>query len=374
MYVRVNYSIDYNDEYIDIDLKIENEKFTKILDRVSRIYTKEELKHQFILNFMEQYIYYSYASLKQFEKEKTIISNSNYKKLINESDLINITEVEYYLKVQKIISDEIKKYTDVTNHDKFFESFSLACSYLLNLNAEFFDDKTQINIPINILEDKQVIDFLNFIDECQSPEVNYLNNALVISIGPMSDGEQAFIKLFSALFYGLTLNRYEEKRTAIILLDEPDKSMHPEWSRILLSEVMNFLKRLEEGYERYQIIITSHSPFVISDLPKENVIALDKHLTTGKCVIKKIEIEQTFANNIHSILIDKFFMTATIGEFALDKVNSVINRLVQKESLSEEETVESKYIISLVGDELIREKLVELFNDKIKFQREGNSR
>ncbi|MNN90550.1 hypothetical protein D3C81_2085130 [compost metagenome] len=67
-------------------------------------------------------------------------------------------------------------------------------------------------------------------------------------------------------------------------------------------------------------------------------------------------------------------MTATIGEFALDKVNSVINRLVQKESLSEEETVESKYIISLVGDELIREKLVELFNDKIKFQREGNSR
>ncbi len=90
--------------------------------------------------------------------------------------------------------------------------------------------------------------------------------------------------------------------------------------------------------------------------------------------LKKIEIEQTFANNIHSILIDKFFMTATIGEFALDKVNSVINRLVQKESLSEEETVESKYIISLVGDELIREKLVELFNDKIKFQREGNSR
>ncbi len=63
--------------------------------------------------------------------------------------------------------------------------------------------------------------------------------------------------------------------------------MHPEWSRILLSEVMNFLNRLEEGYERYQIIITSHSPFVISDLPKENVIALDKHLTTGKCVIKK---------------------------------------------------------------------------------------
>lgn len=91
VYVRVNYSIDYNDEYIDIDLKIENEKFTKILDRVSRIYTKEELKHQFILNFMEQYIYYSYASLKQFEKEKAIISNSNYKKLINETDLINST-------------------------------------------------------------------------------------------------------------------------------------------------------------------------------------------------------------------------------------------------------------------------------------------
>lgn len=64
---------------------------------------------------------------------------------------------------------------------------------------------------------------------------------------------------------------------AFVLVDEPELSLHPRWQMKILS----FLKSLftnEEGIQTSQIIITTHSPFIIHNCDRSNdkVIILEK--------------------------------------------------------------------------------------------------
>jgi len=83
--------------------------------------------------------------------------------------------------------------------------------------------------------------------------------------------------------------------------------------------------------QKYHFILTSHSPFLLSDIPKENVIFLEK----GKQVYPEIE---TFGANIHTLLSHGFFMKdGLMGEFAKGKINEIIDffQKVEKEQSKE---------------------------------------
>ena len=75
-----------------------------------------------------------------------------------------------------------------------------------------------------------------------------------------------------------------------------------------------------------QILVTSHSPFIVSDLPNENVIFLTKEENKGNCVVKNSlnDMKKTFGANIHTLLSDSFFMESLMGEFAKSKIDGVI--------------------------------------------------
>lgn len=228
---------------------------------------------------------------------------------------------------------------------------------ILQFNPDWFG-KEKIIIPLQDNYNKYVIEFLtildslNFVDE----EVQSLIKVFSIKFHPFSAGEEALMSLFASLHYALKLDYNRKKDKAIILLDEPDNFMHPEWSRLLVKELSAFLNRLENDYQSYQIVVTTHSPFIISDLPKSNVIALNKDIETGKCQI--VPVVETFASNIHTLLAQDFFMSSTIGEFAKDKINNVIDllRSSNPESLKERRE-EIDYIISIIGEPLIKNKL-----------------
>ena len=71
--------------------------------------------------------------------------------------------------------------------------------------------------------------------------------------------------------------------------------------------------------EQFQIIISTHSPLVITDIPKDNILFL------GKNEERQIEY-QTFAQNIHTILYDGF-LDDTIGEFAKVKIAKLVDEM-----------------------------------------------
>ncbi|MEA3553669.1 MAG: hypothetical protein U9R39_04590, partial [Campylobacterota bacterium] len=112
-------------------------------------------------------------------------------------------------------------------------------------------------------------------------------------------------------------------------------------------------------------------PFILSDLPKENVIFLEDG--EQKYPFKD---KQTFGANIHTLLSHGFFMNdGLMGEFAKNKINNVIKNLKDKEyNPSKEEKENILAIIKIIGEDFLRTKLLDMYykkfnDDFIKEQR-----
>jgi hypothetical protein len=115
------------------------------------------------------------------------------------------------------------------------------------------------------------------------------------------------------------------------------------------------------------IIFSSHSPFLLSDIPKENVIFLEKDEITGNCknVSDKTNID-TFGANIHTLLSHGFFMKdGLMGEFAKSKINEIIefhnrtkaDNMDKKALVSEYENqkIQFWHIQNIVGDDYLKQ-------------------
>ena len=130
----------------------------------------------------------------------------------------------------------------------------------------------------------------------------------------LSQGER---KLFTEFLMIYDAIKTLDKQDIFIVLDEPDLTLHPDWQKKYTSELIGLLSNFTE--KNFHIIITSHSPFVLSDLPKENVIFLEKGIQ--KYPFKD---KQTFGANIHTLLSDGFFMSdGLMGEFAKGKIEEI---------------------------------------------------
>ena len=58
----------------------------------------------------------------------------------------------------------------------------------------------------------------------------------------------------------------------IICFDEPEGTFHPEWARKYVYYLVKFLDLVNESKDlTFQIIIATHSPFIVSDIPEQNI-------------------------------------------------------------------------------------------------------
>ncbi|RFU67477.1 hypothetical protein D0469_14580 [Peribacillus saganii] len=357
MYLTITPSMHIND---DIDLEIEKgfeEKFNFLVRNPNKRRFKFNQKQDSINHFLYEFCHSLASQFFLLPKMKNELSN-----IISTIKDFKVHEDNFYDYYIKIITTLLRYHEQ---NDKYFKNrhhqiIDILEGFIQDLSG--FDPawfhKENITIPLNNVSHNvslnnflKLFDSLNFIDE----EIQSLIKIFSLKFHPFSAGEEALLSLFSALHYALSLEYNETKDKAIILLDEPDNFMHPEWSRLLINELCSFLNRLDNGYQTYQVIVTTHSPFIISDLPKENVIALEKDLSTGKCI--QVPIVESFAANIHTLLAEDFFMKSTIGEFAKYKINRTISLLKNPNDLSLNEKEEIDYIISIIGEPLIKHKL-----------------
>lgn len=189
----------------------------------------------------------------------------------------------------------------------------------------------------------------------------------------MSSGEKALFTIYSR-FYSLTnenLRRKEAmlKRNLIVLMDEPDAYLHPAWQKQLVDSLHSFLRSIfaktSEGQQRsLQLIFTTNNPLSITDLPHNNVILLKREndylQLTGFSDNKR-----TFAANIFDLYTDSFFLSnGYTGNFAVKKINAVFEDLNSADIISDERKEEIKKIIHLIGEPLIKNKLIEMYHQK----------
>lgn len=107
--------------------------------------------------------------------------------------------------------------------------------------------------------------------------------------------------------------------------------------------------------------MSTHSPFVLSDIPQSNVLYIDN----GKDVGCDMGIN-TFAANVNELLSKSFFLSnGFIGEFAKEKINSLVKYLTQGDDMggywNEQKTFD---VINMLGDEVIRYQLRSMYKER----------
>jgi predicted ATP-binding protein involved in virulence len=278
--------------------------------------------------------------------------------------------------------DELKKL--IPNNDQVSPVYKLTNHILTNINdfilvtsnIKLIDSLEESSVMLNadIFETAKLIDALKTLDN-----VNALNHrqhnigtiAKILSVMPSyirvnvydennvcfndySYGEKNLISLIYSLMYYVHFFSTSDN-TINIFLDEIETGLNPKWQRELINILMPFFAKLNISLN---IVISSHSPFILSDLPKDNIIFLEKETETGNCKNSSKDIKiNPFGANIHTLLSHGFFMTdGLMGQFSKVKINEVIKYL-KNEGSDIRTDKEAESIINIIGDEVLKSTL-----------------
>lgn len=214
--------------------------------------------------------------------------------------------------------------------------------------------------------------FCSFLDKLMRKEHSFVLKHLIISLPQLSSGEQALQNIFSWLRLPPSFKEILGEDSVpiqdniLLLLDEVDLYMHPEWQRNFLHYLS---KQLEDEYKgkHIQIIFSTHSPLVLSDIPSSNIIYLEKN--DEKCTIaQRSEQNESFGANIYSLLKDSFFLKRSIGEFAYSRISEMIKELEKMKECSDDQDqrakcVEYRRLINIIGEPVLRKKLLMMCDD-----------
>lgn len=180
----------------------------------------------------------------------------------------------------------------------------------------------------------------------------------------LSSGERQFLFMMSSIIYHvMNIKSVPTSRVAYrylnIVLDEVEMCFHPEYQRTFIYNLLNAIVRLHlNTYCSFNIIITTHSPFLLSDIPQSNVL----YLENGE-VVDKSKMRNPFAANVNDILYQSFFLcNGFMGEFAKRKIIKMIND-VNNNKFDEQKTRE---LVDLVGEPILKERLQDLIEESLQ--------
>lgn len=185
----------------------------------------------------------------------------------------------------------------------------------------------------------------------------------------LSTGEYYFVTLFSNLYSMISGNNQDiyvydysklEKKTKNLLLifDEAELCMHPRWQRMYMKWLVDSCEQLFNDIS-IKIIITTHSPIILSDFPANSVLYLRQNREY------EIREKKTFGSDIHSLYLDSFFLEdyGIMGAFAEEKINKIADRLLA-EPVEKDDYERTEKAIEYIGEGVIRDKLLELLSRK----------
>ncbi len=256
-------------------------------------------------------------------------------------------------------------------------SFQVILNCLINIDEKHFKNKYIVVDFSKTIDYENIVNLFNAFQQLiyKGFTVDFnIWEKFKITLPYSSDGERVMIDIFSKLLHSI---EREQNLLHILLLDEPDQRLHPEWSRQFIQLVCESVKKLSSAIEKrenrkisIQLIMTTHSPLLLSDIKSEDVILLKKD--KSELCIDKNNIN-TFGANIHEILRNSFFLKTTVGEFATAKIKE-INEVI---SLNEKEFMdigihqsvleEYRNIINEIGEPIIRNSLLSKLNRCLKW-------
>ncbi|MCF0238273.1 MAG: AAA family ATPase, partial [Sphaerochaetaceae bacterium] len=187
----------------------------------------------------------------------------------------------------------------------------------------------------------------------------------IIELSQMSSGEQQLYNSLSYVIYHI--KNAQSNKNGIgngsipykyfnLIFDEAELYYHPEFQRSFIKNIVEILKRSCIDVKGINILVVTHSPFILSDIMEKNILALEN----GK---KYSKLNRTLAANIYDLLSNQFFMTSTIGECSKEIIENIIKYCSEKKKDSLKQEMYSE-IIKDIGDEFLNSALTEMIEEK----------
>ncbi|HEL3180068.1 TPA: restriction system-associated AAA family ATPase [Stenotrophomonas maltophilia] len=142
----------------------------------------------------------------------------------------------------------------------------------------------------------------------------------IVDYVSLSDGEHQMAQLIGTMSMVSFPN-------VLFLFDEPESHFNPQWRVKLLSRVLSLKTAngsrsdaspasLQDG------LLTTHSPFVASDMRKERVLIFRKHAGAQKIEVRNPDIE-TFGTTFDAILAECFGIEPPISDLSMARIDEL---------------------------------------------------
>lgn len=332
-------------ESLDLNITLINSPYDNVSEEVKynieRIQNVFDLKDFSSCSWIEQraygYLDYKinrilnhYANI--FNEEKI---EDNFKKMLDYDSHITykLTQTINFINNSNYIKSECEKYTPER----------IKGMYGNGLDGYAFYNDPNISIEIPNEKNRLIDDIYTSQSEDLADQIKYLPPPLFDydfhfseedndTFEKLSSGEKQQIYSIHTIMYHLRnvssvkqTNELKKYHKINILLDEIELYFHPEMQRHFINRLIKGINQLTKYFEKnidsINILIATHSPFILSDIPSSNIL----RLTNGN--IKNVQ-DQTFGANIHDLLANDFFLeNGFMGEFAKNEINKVIDSL-----------------------------------------------
>ena len=295
---------------------------------------------------------------KTFSWDRRQRCNILFKEIINQFEKTRefIPEKEHYILCKKFV---FFLWNNIQVIETFFEIEVADLGEHSSITANI-----QLGDTIDPCLEEFMIRFVNF-----GRAVSKQHYFIIYNWG-LSSGEGNLLHMFTKLRYALAGNSYDKENvrlspeniatnnyelpcrreeklltttdyktmhdcdSVILFIDEADLTYHPEWQRLFISIITEFLPKVfpnpyytdsGSGCKSFQVILSTHSPLLLGDFPSASITYLRKQNDGENRADQSVQLA-TFGENLYTILRDGFYLqNGTIGEFARRKIQKALD-------------------------------------------------
>jgi predicted ATP-dependent endonuclease of OLD family len=261
----------------------------------------------------------------------TIYTTRFYKGNLQQEDLDNyFSEIEEKYKFSETIAPfKVNRYNTLKKQDGLIEELCIFVNKLyINDKLGHINKSSKKKIIYNIIDNQShselkndyfFLDILRQLGFLSNPEIT-LKREDDIHLQDSSSGEFHFFSTMVGLMATVVPN-------SLILIDEPEISLHPNWQM----QYLNFTRKLfsSDKYKTCQIIIATHSHFLISDLQGSSSKIIGMKRNKGK--LNTLDIDaNTFGWSAEEVLYKIFDVRTTRNHYLEMDLRKMLGLIADK--------------------------------------------
>jgi len=243
---------------------------------------------------------------------------------------------------------------------------------------EFIDanDNFEKELQIRIRKERHWVDTQNFI--------------MSHRISNMSSGETILISnVFSKIAKHMKMIMNQEMgsypKSVLLIMDEPDCTFHIRWTQQFIKYLIEYLNAHYPQF-LFQIIMSSHMPFLATDYPRDNIICIPSEewiqnqeknayaWLDGSSLLENKEMYNDlkaftpnygFMSNYYDVVKDNFFVDVPIGMFAQNRFDNLKKRVdAIDDSTDAQEIADIEIEIELIDEPVLKKYIATALREK----------